>query len=91
MKYMDKVVEKLSIFKMTKEERASYSYYQKQLHTDHDELQAAEARGRTKGKAKGKIEEKILIAKNLLAQNIDPTIISAVTGLPEQDIEKLKS
>ena len=45
MKYMAKVVEKLSIFKMT---RASYSYYQKQIHTDRDEPLIAEARGEAK-------------------------------------------
>ena len=133
--YMAQVAEKLSILKMTKEERARYSYYQKQLHTDRDELHAAEARGKeqglkegeargmkageakgkaegkiegiaegikqgieegeTKGKVEGitqgKIEEKIAIARNLLAQNIDANIISAVTGLSNQEVEKLKS
>ena len=101
--YMAQVAEKLSILKMTKEERASYSYYQKQLHTDRDELIAAEARGEARGKIEGIAEgivqgieegetkQKIAIAKNLLAQNIDPTIISAVTGLSPQQIKNLKS
>ena len=100
--YMAQVAEKLSILKMTKEERASYSYYQKQLHTDRDELIAAEVRGEARGEARGKaeglsqgktegkLEEKIAIARNLLAQNIDINIISKVTGLSESDIEKLK-
>ena len=105
--YMAQVAEKLSILKMTKEERARYSYYQKQIHTDRDELIAAEARGEARGITKGKIEgiaegieqgmkdgetkQKIAIAKNLLAQNIDANIIAAVTRLSLQDIGKLKS
>jgi len=70
--YMTQVAEKLSILKMTPEERANYSYYQKKLYSDRDELQAAvnrgreegreegiqigEARGEAKGKAEGKAE-----------------------------------
>jgi len=57
---------------LTPEERANYSYYQKKLYSDRDELQAAvnrgreegreegiqigEARGEAKGKAEGKAE-----------------------------------
>ncbi len=36
--YMVQVAEKLSILKMTPEERANYSYYQKKLYSDRDEL-----------------------------------------------------
>ena len=43
--YMAQVAEKLNILKMTPEERVNYSYYQKKLYNDRDELQAAEARG----------------------------------------------
>ena len=62
--YMTQVAEKLSILKMTKEERAAYSYYQKKIHNDRDELQAAESRGLEKGEKIG-IEkgEKIGIEK----------------------------
>lgn len=85
--YMAQVAEKLSILKMTPEERANYSYYQKKLYNDRDELQAAEARGEARGKA----EEKIEIAKNLLSQNIDINTISKATGLPIDKINELKS
>jgi len=97
--YMTQVAEKLSILKMTPEERANYSYYQKKLYNDRDELQAAETRGEargiqigeSKGKAEGKAEEKIEIAKNLLSQNIDINTISKATGLPVEKINELKS
>ena len=46
--YMAQVAEKLNIRKMTPEERVNYSYYQKKLYNDRDELQAAEARGKEK-------------------------------------------
>ena len=85
--YMAQVADKLSILKMTKDERNNYSYYQKVLYNDRDELQAAEARGEARGKNEGKIE----IAKNLLAQEIDVKTISVATSLSIAKIEKLKS
>jgi predicted transposase/invertase (TIGR01784 family) len=85
--YMAQVADKLSILKMTKDERNNYSYYQKVLYNDRDELQAAEARGEARGKNEGKIE----IAKNLLAQEIDVKTISVATSLSIAEIEKLKS
>jgi predicted transposase/invertase (TIGR01784 family) len=39
---------------------------------------------------KGKIEEKIEIAKNLLNQKIDIDIIVISTGLTVEEIEKLR-
>jgi predicted transposase/invertase (TIGR01784 family) len=48
-------------------------------------------KGKVEGLAKGKTEERITIARNLLAQNIDINIISSVTGLSVKEIEKLKS
>ena len=50
--YMVQVADKLSILKMTKEERGQYSYYQKQLYNDRDELKSAEAKGEAKARRK---------------------------------------
>lgn len=47
--------------------------------------------GKTEGKTEGKLEGKIEIAKNLLSQNMDISTISAVTNLPLDQIQKLKS
>ncbi|MCF8494415.1 MAG: Rpn family recombination-promoting nuclease/putative transposase [Rickettsiaceae bacterium] len=85
--YMVQVAEKLSILKMTPEERANYSYYQKKLYNDRDELQAAEARGKSEENIRVKIE----IAKSLLSQNIDINTISTATGLSVEKINELKS
>lgn len=93
--YMAQVSEKLNILKMTAAERASYSYYQKKLYNDRDELQAAEARGEAKGKAEGKaegrVEEKVIIAQNLLVSGVDIEIISKTTGLLISEIDSLRS
>ena len=79
---MVQVAEKLSILKMTSEERANYSYYQKKLYSDRDELAAAEARGIEK--------EKHLIAKKMLESNTEVKFISAVTGLSTDEILKIQ-
>jgi len=57
--YMTQVAEKLSILKMSEEERADYTYYMKKLYNDRDELQAAETRGLEKGKAEGRVEGRV--------------------------------
>jgi predicted transposase/invertase (TIGR01784 family) len=84
---MAQVADKLSILKMTKDERNNYSYYQKKLYNDRDELQAAEARGEARGKSEGKLE----IAKKLLGKNNSIEDVSDITGLSISEIEKLKS
>jgi predicted transposase/invertase (TIGR01784 family) len=85
--YMVQVAEKLSILKMTPEERANYSYYQKKLYSDRDELAATEARGIEKGKNKKAIE----IAKAMLLDGYAIEKISKITtGLTVEGIEKLK-
>jgi predicted transposase/invertase (TIGR01784 family) len=56
--YMEKVADKLSILKMTPEERDSYYYYMKQIYTDRDELYAAIDKGRKEGREEGKEEGK---------------------------------
>ena len=85
--YMKQVAEKLSILKMTPEERANYSHYQKKLHKDRDELQAADAKGREEGIKKGREEEKIKIAKKMLEKNRPIEEIADFTGLTIEDIK----
>ena len=100
--YMLQVAEKLSILKMSSEERANYSYYKKLLHNDRDELQSAEARGIEKGKAMGIEKGKAMgeatgiekgkreIAVNMLKQNIDIKLISSVTGVSIEELVNLR-
>lgn len=92
--YMIQVAEKLSILKMTSEERANYSYYQKKLHNDRDELAAAEARGEAKGEARGEakekqknLEEKKVIASRLISKGISIQEAAELTGLSVDQIQ----
>jgi predicted transposase/invertase (TIGR01784 family) len=92
--YMQQVSEKLSILKMSQEERASYSYYQKKLYNDRDELQAAEIRGVEKGKAEGKeegkAEERKAIALEMLADNEPDEKIIKYSKLTSEELRDLK-
>ena len=89
--YMKQVAEKLSILKMTQEERNNYSYYQKKIHTDRDQLEAAIQKGREEGREEGIKKEKIAIAKNMISKNYPLSDISSLTGLSIEEIDKLKS
>jgi predicted transposase/invertase (TIGR01784 family) len=97
--YMKQVSEKLSVLKMTPEERANYSYYQKKLYNDRDELQAAESRGIEKGIEKGRKEGReegqknkaFEIAQLMLSKSKPIEEIIEFTGLSESEIKPLKN
>jgi len=81
--YMAKVAERLSVIKMSSEERNEYIYYQKQSVHSQDILNAARAEGESKGVKKTAI--------NMLKQELDDKLISSVTGLSLEEILKLKN
>jgi predicted transposase/invertase (TIGR01784 family) len=91
--YMTKVAERLSVIKMSSEERNEYIYYQKQSVHSQDILSAAEAKGEAKGKAEGKVEgraeEKMEIARAMLLEGDSIEKIGKITGLTNEEIEKL--
>jgi predicted transposase/invertase (TIGR01784 family) len=95
--YMKKVAERLSVLKMTAEERNKYYSYKKKLCDEKEELRAAEAKGRAegqaegeaKGKAEGKTEAIIIMAKRMLELGLSIEEISKVTTLPVSEIKKL--
>ena len=89
--YMRQVEEKLNILKMTAAERNQYSYYQKELYNDRDELAAAIKKGRSEGLAEGKAEGRIEIAKKMLALGMDIKTIEAATSLSASEIASLKT
>jgi predicted transposase/invertase (TIGR01784 family) len=88
--YMSQVADKLSILKMSKDERADYTYYMKKLYNDRDELQAAESRGIEKGMAEGKSQKARKVALELLKENLSIDLIERATGLSREDIQALK-
>ena len=87
--YMVQVAEKLSILKMTPEERASYSYYQKKLYSDRDELQAAEARGIAEGEAKGEAKGRAEITRRMLLKGKNIEEIMDITDLSVEEIKEI--
>jgi len=88
--YMSQVAEKLSILKMSPDDRANYSYYQKKLYNDRDELQAAINKGREEGREEGEVKKSLEIAKRMLKKNISIEEIIELTGLTVKEIEQLK-
>jgi len=101
--YMKKVQERLSVLKMTNEERASYYYYLKEAVHSQDVLVAAENKGEARGMEKGikkgikkgierGIEKGIeQVAIKMLLEKIDIKVISNLTGLSEEVILELRS
>jgi predicted transposase/invertase (TIGR01784 family) len=93
--YMQKVADKLSILKMTQEERERYNYYLKKLYNDRDELQAAEAKGIAKGFAegeeigiaKGQQQERKNLVRKMLGKGVKLETISELTGLSQDEIQ----
>ena len=79
--YMTKVAERLAVIKMNTAERNEYIHYQKQSVHSQDVLHAATA--------KGKAEEKIEIAKNMLSKSYSISDISSITCLSTDEIKKL--
>lgn len=81
-KIFEKLFETAEIAKFTPEQVQSYEDSLKYYRDIKNSLDTA--------KEEGKIEEKQLIAKNLLNENVDVNLISAVTGLTVEQISKLK-
>ena len=55
----------------------------------YNEIEDAKKEGKALGKAEGIKENTIEIVKKLLNENVDIKTISKVTGLTEEDIQKL--
>ena len=89
----EKLEEKTSKMSDDEEVYALYSAYTKEELEKNTLIEEAEQRGHEKGTKEG-IEqgiknEKISIAKNMIKENIDIDIISKITDLTKEEIEKL--
>ncbi|PCJ25778.1 MAG: hypothetical protein COA94_05835 [Rickettsiales bacterium] len=85
--YMAKVAERLSVLKMDDEERNQYYKYLKESVNKEDTLTAALEKGRDEGRKLEKIE----IAKTMLAQGLDISLISKISKLSIEEIKELKN
>jgi predicted transposase/invertase (TIGR01784 family) len=84
--YMKKVAERLNILKMSNKERKVYNTYLMESFKNLDYFLSAQR----KGKAEGKAEEKIAIAKNLLKAGLAIDLIAESTGLSIDEVARLK-
>jgi predicted transposase/invertase (TIGR01784 family) len=53
------------------------------------ELEYAKEEGLAEGQAKGRVDEQCEIARRMKAEGLDPSLISKVTGLPQEEILEL--
>lgn len=81
--------EVLDYLKYSEEERLEYESYKESLHYQASMYESTYVIGILKGEKKGKMEEKMAIAKKMLQKNIEIAIIAEVTGLTRQEIESI--
>ena len=84
-----KAKQALDILKLSKEERAAYKRHEENLHYQASMLKSSYSEGKAEGIAEGEQKEKLVIAKNMLAQSLDSSLIAQVTGLSLDTIKKL--
>jgi predicted transposase/invertase (TIGR01784 family) len=87
---LKKAMKELEYLSQDEEARRLYEMRQKALHDEASSIAGAKEEGLKEGLEKGKLEEKEKVAKNMLQENIDVTLISKVTGLKEDVILKWK-
>lgn len=91
---LKKALEVLEVMNFTEEERDAYEDHLKWLRVEANTVKKAEARGieigEARGEARGREEEKIALAKEMLADNESLEKIVKYTKLSKEEIEKLK-
>jgi predicted transposase/invertase (TIGR01784 family) len=94
---IERAYEELNQFNWTEDELLTYEQETKRIMDNQaaedykiNQIKQQIIEAEEKGKAEGKVERDIEIAKNLLSQNIDINTISTATGLSVKEIIKLK-
>ena len=77
------------VARMSKEEYFQYEMARMAYWDNNAALDTAITEGEEKGRAEGKIEEKIDIARNMKTDGVDPKVIAKYTGLSPEEIERL--
>lgn len=78
-----------SVASLTPEERRCYEADVKNARDALNQLRGAEERGLAKGLAKGREEEKIRMAREMLVNGLDPELIATISKLPLSEIFRL--
>ena len=87
--YLKKAINVLSVMNFTPEEREAYEDHLKWLRIEANTIRNYEQRGEIRGKAEGRVERNIEIAKKMLSKNHSISDISDLTGLSPEEISKL--
>ena len=81
--------EVLQYLKMSERERRAYERHLDSVNYENDALDTARKEGIEEGRKEGRKEASLQVAKNMLQQGLDISIIAAATGLPEDEIRSL--
>lgn len=81
--------EVLQYLKMSERERRAYERHLDSVNYETDTLNTARKEGIEEGRKEGRKEATLQVAKNMLQQGLDISIIAAATGLPEDEIRSL--
>jgi hypothetical protein len=87
---MAKVAQRLSVIKMSDEERAEYFKYLKEVVHSQDVLAASRAEGKAEGEAIGLEKGKLEATINLLREKVDDGVICRTMGLSADKLADLK-
>ncbi len=86
-KNIDKAAKKLEILNMTDQERKAYERYMINVAIERDKIGTA----KMEGKAEGKMEEKIEMAKIIIAEGESNEKIKRYTGLTDSEIDSIRN
>ena len=93
---LDEAKKKLDTMQLSEEERKKYNEYTEHLRklasyhdTQKEDLKDAIKTAETKGKIEGRMEGKIETAREMKRKGFDNALISELTSLPIEEIEKL--
>ena len=87
---IEKAKKELEKLAMNPEDRELYELRLKAIRDEMNIRYSGYVDGMADGEAKGERNKSIEIAKNMLKENVEKTLISRVTGLSLKEIENLK-
>lgn len=85
------VKKKLDYLKMTESERRPYDIYLDNIVQEKDAIKTARNEGIAIGEEKGRDEKAVEVARNMLRDGLDPSLVSLCTGLPISEFDTLLS
>lgn len=85
------VKKKLDYLNMTENERRSYDIYLDNIVQERDAIKTARNEGIAIGEEKGRDEKAIEVARSMLRDGLDTSLVSRYTGIPISELDTLQS